>query len=183
MRGAPFALDRGTIVVLPSATFPVSELRKIVGIQHYEERLLCTTLLLADPDVRLAYITSLPIDDAIIEYYLRFVPDAASARDRLELITVGEDSGRALTEKVLDARHVVDRVREIVAAAQSAYILPFNVTPLEGRFADLVGAPLFGAAPDLAALGSKTGSRRAAQMAGVSVLDGAEDLRSVGELE
>ena len=46
-------LERGTIVVLPSATFPESELRKIVGIQHYEERLLCTTLLLRDPELRI----------------------------------------------------------------------------------------------------------------------------------
>ena len=64
-------LDRGTIVVLPSATFPEAELRKIVGIQHYEERLLCTTLRLANPEQRIVYITSLPLDEAIIEYYLR----------------------------------------------------------------------------------------------------------------
>src|SRR4051794_35361225 len=75
-------LERGAIVVLPSATFPESELRKIVAIQRYEERLLCTTLLLANPDLRLVYITSLPIDAAIVEYYLRFLPDPVNARER-----------------------------------------------------------------------------------------------------
>src|SRR3954454_11594103 len=94
-------LERGTIVVLPSATFPESELRKIVGIQHYEERLLCTTLLLRDPELRIVYITSLPVDEAIIEYYMRFLPDPAGARRRLHMVVVGEDSGRALTAKVL----------------------------------------------------------------------------------
>jgi len=176
-------VERGTVLVLPSATFPDSELRKIVAIQHYEERLLCTTLLLANPDIELIYITSLPVDEAIIEYYLRFVPDPADARRRLHLLVVGEDSGRALTAKVLDAPHVIDRVRTLVDAAEHAYIQPFNVTPLEGRFAELVDLPLFGASPQLSSLGSKTESRRAARKAGVAVLDGEEDLRSVGELD
>jgi len=176
-------LERGTIVVLPSATFPESELRKIVGIQRYEERLLCTTLLLANPDLRLVYITSLPVDDAIVEYYLRFLPDPAGARARLRFVVVGEDSGRALSAKVLDAPRVVNEVRDFVDGAEHAYVLPFNVTELEGRFADLVGLPLFGARPELASLGSKTESRRAARKADVSVLDGDEDLRSVAELE
>src|SRR6476659_2050619 len=103
MLRVPIDLDRGTIIVLPSATFPVAELRKIVGIQHYEERLLCTTLLLRNPDLHLAYITSEPIDDDIIEYYLRFLPDPASARDRLHLVPVNDASVRALSAKVLDA--------------------------------------------------------------------------------
>ena len=176
-------LEHGTVVVLPSATFPESELRKIVAIQHYEERLLCTTLLLANPDLELVYITSLPIDEAIVDYYLRFVPDRADARRRLHLVVVGEDSGRALTAKVLDAAHVIDRVRDLVDGAEHAYIQPFNVTELEGRFARLVDLPIFGASPELARLGSKTESRRAARKAGVAVLDGEEDLRSVAELE
>jgi hypothetical protein len=176
-------LERGTIVVLPSATFPDSELRKIVAIQHYEERLLCTTLLLANPDLELVYITSLPVDDAIVGYYLRFLPDPAGAHRRLHLVVVGEDSGRALTAKVLDAPHVIDRVRAVVDGVENAYILPFNVTDLEGRFATLAGLPLFGAPPTLAHMGSKTESRRAARKAGVAVLDGEEDLRSVSELQ
>jgi len=176
-------IERGTVVVLPSATFPESELRKIVAIQHYEERLLCTTLLLANPDLELVYITSLPVDEAIVEYYLRFVPDPGDARRRLHPLVVGEDSGRALTAKVLDAPHVIDGVRALVDGAEHAYIQPFNVTELEGRFAELVDLPLFGASPQLASLGSKTESRRAARKAGVAVLDGEDDLRSVAELE
>ncbi|MCU1448706.1 MAG: hypothetical protein JWP02_876 [Acidimicrobiales bacterium] len=176
-------LDHGTIVVLPSATFPIGELRKIVGIQHYEERLLCTMLLLRDPDLRLVYVTSLPIDDAVIDYYLRFVPDPASARRRFHSVVVGEDSQRALAEKVLDTPRVIEEVRDLVAGAEHAYVLPFNVTPLEARFADEVGLPLFGAAPQLATLGSKTGSRRAAAKAGVKVFDGSEDVRTVAQLD
>ncbi|MBV9285493.1 MAG: hypothetical protein JO176_12810 [Acidimicrobiia bacterium] len=176
-------VDRGTVVLLPSATFPESELRKIVGIQHYEERLLCTTSLLAEPDVELVYITSLPVDEAVVEYYLGFLPDPDDARRRFHPVVVGEDSGRALTAKVLDAPAAIGRVRELVDGADNAYLFPFNVTALEGRFAEVLGLPLFGASPELATLGSKTESRRAARKAGVSVLDGEEDLRSVAELQ
>src|SRR5438132_6038304 len=163
MSRAHIELEKGTIVVLPSATFPESELRKIVGIQHYEERLLCTTLRLAHPEQRIVYVTSLPVDEAIIEYYLRFTPDPLDARQRLHLVAVGEDSQRALTAKLLDAHDVIDMVRALVAGDDHAYLLPFNVTELEGRVAELLGIPIFGARPELASLGSKTGSRRAAR--------------------
>src|SRR4029077_3385142 len=103
MRPLPDDLEQGTIVVLPSATLPSSELRKIVGIQYYEERLLCTALLLRHPDLRIVYLTSLPVDEAVVDYYLRFVPDPADARGRLHLVAVGNPEPRALTEKVLEA--------------------------------------------------------------------------------
>src|SRR5439155_12896807 len=131
--------ERGTMVVLPSATFPSAELRKILGIQHYEERLLCTLLRLAMPEQRIVYITSLPVDDAIVDYYLSFLADPEDARSRLHFLPVGEDSQRDLTAKVLDAPHVVAQVRDLVAGAEHAYVLPFNVTDLEGRFAQLIG--------------------------------------------
>ena len=122
MLAAPSDLERGTIVVLPSATFPEAELRKIVGIQHYEERLLCTTLRLANPEQRIVYITSLPLDEAIIEYYLSFLPDPADARTRLHLVAVGEDSQRALSAKVLDAPGTLEKVRGWVAEDENAYL-------------------------------------------------------------
>src|SRR6266542_4484713 len=60
----PLELDEGTVVVVPSLTFPVAELRKIVAIQHYEERLLYLLLLLGRPGVQVVYLSSLPIDPA-----------------------------------------------------------------------------------------------------------------------
>jgi hypothetical protein len=49
----PLDLEAGTVVVLPSLSFPTSELRKIVGIGFYEERLLFLLLLLRRPDVQI----------------------------------------------------------------------------------------------------------------------------------
>ena len=174
------------MVALPSATFPVDELRKITAIQHYEERMLYTALLLRCPERRLVYLTSLPVDEAIVEYYLRFLPDPAGARRRLELVSLGDEGPQPLTHKLLARPDAVAQVRELVGGADGAddaYVLPFNVTASEARLADELDLPVFGARPDLAVLGTKTGSRRVAARAGVPVPAGAEDLRSVAEVE
>jgi len=179
----PFLLNAGTIVVLPSLSFPVPELRKIVGIQHYEERMLFALLLLRNPQLRIVYLTSQPVDPAIVAYYLGFLADPAGARERLDLVWAGDPGPRPLTAKLLDRPRLLARVRSLAGDGQDAYLLPFNVTPLERAFAELVGLPVYGPHPDLVRLGSKTGSRRAARAAGVPMIDGWEDLRSLADVE
>ncbi|CAN5898778.1 peptide ligase PGM1-related protein [soil metagenome] len=168
----------GTTVVLPSLSFPTDELAKITAIERYEERLLNLLLRLAHPDARIVYLTSLPIHPAVIDYYLGFLPDPAAARERLSLIDLGHFTGRGLATDLADDHQALDRVRAAIGDDTSAVILPFNVTDAERRVAVEVEAPLFAAHPDLVALGSKTGSRRAAVAVGVPVLPGVEDLWS-----
>ncbi len=180
---APGELETGTVVVVPSLSFAQSELAKITGAVRYEERLLFMLLFLGRPDHRIVYVTSLPIDPAIVDYYLRFVPDAGEARQRLQLVTVDEGDGRPLSQKLLQRP---DKLKEIVAAvgdAEDAYLLPFNVTTLERDLSEAVGLPLYGSPPHLFWLGSKTGSRRIARRAGVTVLEGREDLYSLVDIE
>src|SRR5918911_984002 len=98
----PLDLEAGTVVVLPSLSFPTAELRKIVGIGFYEERLLFLLLLLRRPGVRLVYLTSMPVDPAIVDYYLGFLPDPAGARARLHLVSADDPAPRSLTAKLLD---------------------------------------------------------------------------------
>jgi PGM1 C-terminal domain/ATP-grasp domain len=172
-----------TIVVVPSLTFPVVELRKIIGIQHYEERLLFLLLLLADPDRRLLYVSSAPIDPVVIDYYLGFLPDPQEARGRLELVSLGDVTPRALAAKLADRPEVLDRIAGLIADPEDALLLTFNVTGHERAVAERLGVSLFGPAPELVPLGSKTGSRRVGREAGVDVLDGSEDLWSMDEVE
>ncbi len=179
----PLDLEAGTVVVVPSLTFPVGELRKIVAIQHYEERMLYLLLLLRRRGVRVIYLSSCPIEDAVIEYYLSFMPDPAAARGRLHLLSVGDPAPRPLTAKLLERPDLLESVRELIGDPAEAFVLPFNVTPLEGLLAEALGLPVYGPRPSHAALGSKTGSRRIARRAGVPVLAGAEDLWSLGEVE
>ena len=179
----PGELEKGTVVVVPSLSFAESELAKITGAVHYEERLLFMLLFLAQSDHRIVYVTSLPIDPVIIDYYLRFLPDPEDARQRLELVSVDEGDGRPLSQKLLNRP---DKLKELQAAAgdsEDAYLLPFNVTLAEQALSDAVGLPLYGSPPRLFWLGSKTGSRRVARQAGVAVLEGWEDLYTLGDIE
>ncbi|MEO7836667.1 MAG: hypothetical protein ABIS21_03370, partial [Acidimicrobiales bacterium] len=182
-QGSLSDLERGTIVVLPSASFPVDELTKITGIQYYEERMLFTTLFLRNAATRVVYLTSMPVDDAVVEYYLSFLPDPDDARRRLDFHAVDDTSPLCLTEKLLARPHAIAAIRDLVGDPDDAYVLPFNITSGERALAVALGLPLYGGHPDLARLGSKTGSRRVARRAGVAVLEGSEDLHSLAEIE
>ena len=176
-------LETGTIVVIPSITFSAQELQKIVGICHYEERLLCLLLFLARPDVRMVFVTSVEVDPVILDYYLGFLDDPEDARRRLTMIAVGDDEPRALSEKLLRDAEVLDRIRRAAGDPEQAYMLNFNVTPLERSLSEQLGIALYGPHPDLIALGFKSGSRRIAREAEVDVLEGSEDLWSVEDVE
>lgn len=171
----------GTVVVLPSISFAPVELRKITGITRYEERLLCLLLLLDEPDLRMIYLSALPIDDAVIDYYLSWLKDPEEARARLTLLSLGDPEARGLTEKLLDRPEVLEEIS--LVAGDDALILPFNVTAAEKEFSEWTGIPLYGPAPELIDLGTKSGSRRVAKRTGVPVLDGDEDLYSLSSLE
>jgi hypothetical protein len=179
----PLDLGEGTVVVLPSLSFPTAELRKIVGIGYYEERLLFLLLLLRRPRVKVVYLTSMPVEEAVVDYYLGFLPDPAGARSRLHMLAAGDPAPRSLTAKLLDRPELLDRVRELCEGPGGAFVQPFNVTASEQELSERLGLPLYGPPAALAGLGSKTGSRRVARLAGVPVLDGAEDLRSVDAVE
>jgi hypothetical protein len=178
----PPSWETGTMVVLPSLSFPATELAKIAGIGHYEERLLCTVLLLDRPGVRLVYLTSEAVEPAIVDYHLDLLADPAGARARLHLVAAGAPGPRPLTSKLLERPEVLAEVRDLLPGDASAALMPFNVTAREWALADALGLPLDGPPLDRVALGSKTGSRRVARRAGVAVVEGEEALFSLEEV-
>jgi biotin carboxylase len=192
-RDGPGGLQRGTMVVIPSLSFSMAELAKITGVVRYEERLLYLLLELRQPELRLIYVTSLPIDPAIIDYYLRFLPDPVEARSRLQLLSIHDPEVMPLTQKLVRRPDALTRLRALVAASgaghgpagdpDDAYLISFNVTEHEQTLAELLGLPLYGSPPHLAWLGSKTGSKRSARQAGTRVLEGSEDLWSLRQIE
>jgi len=104
----PLDLEAGTVVVVPSLTFPATELSKIVAIQHYEERMLYLLLLLRRRGVRVIYLSSVPIEDAVVEYYLSFMADPVAARERVHLFSVGDPAPRPLTAKLLERPDLIE---------------------------------------------------------------------------
>ena len=176
-------LETGTIVVIPSATFALAELQKIIGIARYEERLLCMLLWLRRPGLRMVYVTSLPVDPAVVDYYLGFLPDPEDARRRLTMLTLDDPDPEALAPKLVRRADVLEAVAAAAGPADQVYLLPFNVTEHERLLSEKLQLPVYGPTPEAAALGSKSGSRRVARQAGVAVLPGEEDLRSVAALD
>ena len=179
--GSASDLTDGTLVVIPSMTFPESELKKIVGIGYYEERLLFLLLRLARPDLRIVFVSSLRVEEPIVDYYLRFIDPAVKPGDRLYLMSMWDQSPRPLSEKVLERPEAIERLRHF--ADERSCLLTFNVTDLERRLSDETGLPLYGCPPELVPLGHKSGSRQVAREAGVAVLAGAENLNSISAIE
>ena len=164
-------------MVVPSISFPVAELVKIVAVESYEERMLFMLLLLDDPGLRIVFVTSVGVDPATVDYYLGFLADPAGARDRLTLIDIGDPSTGSLSEKILARPDVVGRLQTLSAGGGT--MLPFNVTPAEIKLASALDLTLCGPPAHLVRLGSKSGARKVASRAGVRRPEGAENLFSL----
>ena len=175
----PFSAIPRTIVVIPSLSMDASELAKISGVHHYEERLLCLLMLLRMPRTRIVYVTSQPIHPAIIDYYLHLLPGipGGHARDRLILLSCHDSSSKPLTQKILERPRLMERIRNHVVHSKAAHMTCFNSTNLERALAISLNTPLYATDPTLSFWGSKSGSRQIFKEAGISLPAGFEDLR------
>jgi hypothetical protein len=174
-----------TSVVVPSLTLDRQGLEKLDGASFYEERLLFLLIRLRNPRARMVYVTSQPVHPMILDYYFQLLAGipASHARARLTLLCAHDASPRSLTEKVLERPRLIQRIREGIQDPRRAYLTVFNSTPLERKLAVVLGIPLNGVDPQLAHLGTKSGSRKVFRKAGVPLPDGSEDLRDRRDVE
>ena len=179
----PNPLVPRTVVVVPSLTLPQDELRKISGAHYYEERMLFTLMLLRLPHTRLVFVTSQPIAPGIVDYYLHLLPGIPSvhARGRLTLLACHDASEVPLTQKILDRPRLIRRIRDAIDDPDAGHLTCFNATDLERTLAVRLGIPLYACDPALAHLGTKSGSRKTFRAAGITLPDGAEDLRDLDD--
>lgn len=171
------------ILVVPSLSLDQQEADKIAGIHHYEERLLFSLIRLRNPRTRLIYITSQPLPEAIIDYYLQLLPGIpfSHARDRLLLLSTYDTSHQALTAKILDRPRLVARIRRALRPDR-AYMTCFNTTSLERELSIQLNIPLWGSDPALHQWGTKHGSRHIFAACGIPHPDGSELVYSVEAL-
>src|SRR3954468_19029518 len=129
----PDHLANKTIVVVPSLTLDQEVLGNIDGALHYEERLLCLLMLLRMPRSRVIYVSSMPIDPVIIDYYLHSLPGITGyhARERLTLLSCYDASLISLTEKILKRHRLMARIRQSIQPGHVAHIACFNTTAHE----------------------------------------------------
>jgi hypothetical protein len=174
---------RRSVVVLPSRSVdrwhePPAETRS------YEERLLSFVLDLHDPALELTYVTSLPVEQRTIDYYISLLPPSMrlSARTRLRLVSLGEGGPRPLSEKLLERPRVLEQIQRTLVNPQAAYLMPYNSTALERDIALALDIPLFGPDPGHAWLGTKSGSRALFAKAGVPHPLGTERIRTIPDM-
>ena len=168
-----------TVVVVPSRTIekfhePPAE------TQAYEERLLCLLLKLRERTLHMVYVTSMPVAQDIVEYYLGLLPADIrdDARDRLTMLSTEDPSLRPLSAKLLERPTLLTRIRWEVTDHEAAHLIPYVTTELEFALGKELGIPVMGADPALAHLGTKSGGRELFARAGVAHPLGVEHVRS-----
>ncbi len=180
----PDNLAPKTIVVIPSLTLDQEVLAKINGALHYEERLLCLLMLLRMPRSHVTYVSSMPIDPFIIDYYLHLLPGITGyhARERLTLLSCYDLSAISLTEKILQRSRLIERIKQSIPSGHVAHIACFNTTAFERTLAVRLGIPIYGCDPSLNYFGTKSGGRKFFLKAGVPMPPGAEDLKTYEDI-
>jgi len=151
------------IIVIPSLTLNIEELKKIEGITHYEERQLFNLILLKRPQTRVIYVTSQPLDSSIVEYYWKLIPGHipfSHIRHRLLLLSTYDGSPKPLSAKILERPRLIDRLRSCIRDPSKACLTCFNSSPYEVTLAKLLGIPLMAADIPHLFWGTKQGSRQ-----------------------
>jgi hypothetical protein len=180
----PDRLATRTVVIVPSMTLDREILTKVKGHVYYEERMLCLLMLLRMPQTNIVYVSSLPIDQVTIDYYLHLLPGIPGhhARQRLTILSCYDGSARPLTQKVLQRPRLINRIRQKISDEQHSHLVCFNVTAFERTLAVRLGIPVYGCDPDLLYMGSKTGSRTLFRNCGIAMPDGFENLHTQDEV-
>ena len=173
-----------SVVVVPSMT--IERLGPSAGAlnQALEERFLFLLLLLRQPRLRVVFVTSMPIHEHVIEYYLSLLPGVipSHARARLTLVSVGDSSPAPLVDKLLERPRLLARIASLVPDPARSHLVPYNSTTRERDLSLLLGIPMYAPDPRLYPLGTKTGCRRVFAEAGVDHPFGAEDVHTVDDV-
>src|SRR5215813_4114957 len=177
-------LEDESVVVVPSISIERTTPGSGTVMQAMEERAMFLLLLLRQPRLRMIYVTSQPISEPIIEYYLGLLPGVipSHARARLTLVPVGDASTTPLSAKLLARPRLLREIRSLIPNPTRSHLIPYNTTPLERDVALSLRIPMYGAEPRLEDLGSKTGCRRMFEELGVRCPVGAEDLHTVDDI-
>jgi hypothetical protein len=153
----------------------------VAETQAYEERMLSFLFELRDPHLEITYVSSLPVASATVEYHLSMLPArvAGTARQRLDLVALGDHDPRPLSDRLLQRRSVLEEIGRTIRPSQEAWLLPYNSTAAERDLGRALGIPVYGPDPVHAHLGTKSGARAVFAMAEVPHPLGAERVRGV----
>ena len=173
-----------SVVVIPSVSLSQTTATSGTLMQAMEERALFLLLLLRQPRLRMVYVTSMPVSEQVIEYYLGLLPGVipSHARARLQLVSVGDASPTSLSAKLLARPRLLRSIRDLVPNQAHSHLIPYNTTSLERDLAVSLGIPMYASDPRLEPLGTKSGCRQMFEQLGVRCPLGVEDLHDLDDL-
>ena len=170
------------VVVLPAFSLADSLLSHFATrLGAYEHRYLLSALMLPRiPGCRLVFVTCQTPEPEVLDYYDRLASPGrrGGLLERLHILTVDDDSPRAVSAKLLDRPHLVEQLRRLTEG-RLTLIEPWNVTATEVEVARALGAPLNGTDPALWPLGFKSAGRRLFREVGVPTPIGIEDVHDI----
>lgn len=119
-----------TVVVIPSIDLDKKELtRMCADIEFYEERQLFHLLMAGDPSVRIIYLTSRPVDESVVKYYLslshhedidtahyqsNLFCDVHNMLPRVIMIHVPSTECISLSDKILRQKKLITLLQELI---------------------------------------------------------------------
>ncbi|MCA9667473.1 MAG: hypothetical protein KC503_17860 [Myxococcales bacterium] len=176
-------LDK-TIVAMPSMTMDPQEIKKIKGAGHYTERQLYNLLFLRDPKARVAFISPVPVDKAVVDYYKRLAGNPKDADKRLLMVSTNGGHDTPLSHQLLRDRNALKQLSSFIGKQQrQAHLYPFTVTDAEWKVAEKLGIPLLGPYVDAAKQwGTKAGNKIIFRRARVPHPRGSREVRTVDKM-
>lgn len=173
-----------TVVVVPGLSLDAEVLAKVSGFRHYEERMLSMLMLLRLPNTKVVFVTSEPVAPVVIDYYLSLLSGVPGehARRRLVMLTTYDSSPESLARKILNRPRLMARIRAEIGDPSVAHLSVFNACGDEVSLAVRLGISMYACDPELAAWGSKSGSRKAFEQAGVEHPPGYRDLADLDQV-
>lgn len=170
------------IVVVPSISLdPELVDAHADQLEVLEERFLFLLFLLRRTRFRIAYVNRSPLPDDVLDYYLGLMP-GVETHGRLEILSVGDYSGRPLASALLDRTDLLQRIRSFVGRPEHGALIVFSAREPERDLALALGVPLY--APDhrFQHFGHKSGGRALFAAAGVPHPRGVEGVRTVADV-
>ncbi|KAL7438627.1 hypothetical protein ACHAXM_007429 [Skeletonema potamos] len=201
-----------TVVVVPSIDLDKKELtRMCADIEFYEERQLFHLLMAGDPSVRIIYLTSRPVHESVVKYYLSLNHhediDAAHYQSnlfcdvhrmlpRVIMIHVPSTKCISLSDKILRQKRLITLLQELIhnpfdrnafqKDENTAGMCVFTGSNSVDELSHELGVKLLEASGESLHFGTKQGSREIFAACGISHPAGTpsledEDLLTYGE--
>lgn len=170
------------VVCIPSLTFNQEDIKSVLGFKHYETRSLWQVLMAKSSNIKITFVTSVDIQEDVINYYLNLLPNIEEARSRINIFKISDvDQRFSLVENILNNEKNVKGIEKLIDSKES-FLLSFMSSEFENELAEKLDIPNWGCLEELSYYQTKSGNREIFEEAKVKYADGYNNISSESEL-